>query len=304
MFVRLYLAALVVAAMGLFSPVVAADRLNVVASIRPVHSLVASVMGGVGAPALIIDGSGSPHSYVLKPSDAKALQNADAIFWIGPGLEGFLRGPVEKLAKDAASVSLAADAALTLYPVRGEGEAENHGHGHSEHEIDFHIWLDPHNAIAMTKRIAAELAALDPSHADKYRQNAQKTVEQIEVLTEDINAALVPVRDVRFAVHHDSFQYFEKRFGLSTAAALLLHPGTGASLKRISLLADEITATGIKCIFSEPQFNKKLAKKLSGSSGAALGELDPMGVSFAPGPQLYSMMMKSNSEAFKDCLSR
>ena len=45
-------------------------EVNVVASIKPVHSLVAAVMAGVGKPGLIVEGSGSPHTYALKPSQA------------------------------------------------------------------------------------------------------------------------------------------------------------------------------------------------------------------------------------------
>ena len=49
---------------------------NVVASIKPVHSLVASVMAGIGTPHLVLDGGASPHGFSLKPSDAAALSQA------------------------------------------------------------------------------------------------------------------------------------------------------------------------------------------------------------------------------------
>ena len=60
---------------------------NVVASTKPVHSLVAAVMAGVGEPGLIVKGSASPHTYSLRPSDAAALENADIVFWTGHGME-------------------------------------------------------------------------------------------------------------------------------------------------------------------------------------------------------------------------
>ena len=37
-------------------------EVKVVTSIKPVHSLVAAVMEGVGTPYLIVDGAGSPHT--------------------------------------------------------------------------------------------------------------------------------------------------------------------------------------------------------------------------------------------------
>ena len=46
---------------------------KVVTTIKPLHSLISNVMDGVGEPSLIIEGSTSPHSFVLKPSHAKLL---------------------------------------------------------------------------------------------------------------------------------------------------------------------------------------------------------------------------------------
>src|SRR5690606_36413597 len=74
---------------------------DVVASIKPIHSLVAAVMQGVGEPALIVKGSASPHTYALRPSDAGALENADIVFWTGHGMELFLASALDTLAVDA-----------------------------------------------------------------------------------------------------------------------------------------------------------------------------------------------------------
>ena len=53
-----------------------ADGVNAVASIAPVHSLLARVMEGAGRPRLLVTGGRSPHGTVLKPSDARALATA------------------------------------------------------------------------------------------------------------------------------------------------------------------------------------------------------------------------------------
>ena len=47
-----------------------------VTSIKPIHSLVSAVMEGVGEPSLLVKGAGSPHTYSLRPSQAKLLQEA------------------------------------------------------------------------------------------------------------------------------------------------------------------------------------------------------------------------------------
>ena len=75
----------------------AAPAPNVLVSIKPLHSIVAAVMEGAGAPELLLTGAASPHSYALKPSDARKIARADVIFWTGPVLETFLETPLVNL---------------------------------------------------------------------------------------------------------------------------------------------------------------------------------------------------------------
>lgn len=116
---------------------------KVVASIKPVHSLVASVMQGVAEPQLIIEGAGSPHTYSLRPSQARALQDADLIFWIGHELEAFLEKPVETIGTGAKSVELIDAHGLVKLPFREGGAFEAHDHGGEDgHEGHDHAGQD------------------------------------------------------------------------------------------------------------------------------------------------------------------
>ena len=81
-------------------------EIKVVTTIKPLHSLIANVMEGVGEPSLIIEGSTSPHSFTLKPSHAKLLEEADIIFWVGEGIETFMEKPLKSIVKNAEVISL------------------------------------------------------------------------------------------------------------------------------------------------------------------------------------------------------
>lgn len=111
------------------SPTLAFAAPEVVVSIKPIHSLVASIMKGVAEPSLIVEGAASPHTYTLKPSNARALENADLVFWMGPGLEAFLDKPLEALPKKAKVVELEDVPGLTKLPFREGGAFESHDHG-------------------------------------------------------------------------------------------------------------------------------------------------------------------------------
>lgn len=101
---------------------------RVVASIKPIHALVASVMGDLGTPDLIVEGAASPHAYSLKPSNAAALEAADLVFWTGHGLELFLEDSITTLAPRATIVELADSPGITLLPPREGGAFEAHDH--------------------------------------------------------------------------------------------------------------------------------------------------------------------------------
>jgi len=116
---------------------------NVVASVKPVHSLVAAVMEGVGEPKLIVKGAGSPHNYALKPSQAKDLENADVVFWIGHELEAFLEKPLEAIATRAKTVELVDAHGLVMHELREGGAFEAHEHDHGdEHDHEEHAEHD------------------------------------------------------------------------------------------------------------------------------------------------------------------
>ncbi len=116
----------------------AADQ-EVVTSIKPVHSLVAGVMEGVGEPQLILQGAGSPHTYSMRPSQARMLAAADVVFWVGPGMEVFLAKPLETLAGEAKQVALAETDGITLLDMREGGAFEAHSHGdEDDHDHEAH----------------------------------------------------------------------------------------------------------------------------------------------------------------------
>lgn len=107
-----------------------AEAPNVVVSVKPIHSLVAFIMQGVGEPRLIVEGAASPHTYTLKPSNAAALQEADIVFWVGHGFEAFLERPLDALGSRAKIVELENAPGLQKLKMREGGAFEPH-HDHA-----------------------------------------------------------------------------------------------------------------------------------------------------------------------------
>ncbi|MDA0304955.1 MAG: zinc ABC transporter substrate-binding protein [Proteobacteria bacterium] len=274
-FIAFALCALILAAQP-----VRAEAIKAVASIAPIHSLLAGVMQGLGEPALLVRGAGSPHAYSLKPSDARRLNNADLVFWVGPGLEGFLVKPLAALSKRVSVVQLS------------PGNMES----------DPHIWLDPRNAAAMVGVMVKALSGADAGNKARYEANGAKLTAMLIRLEKEIRASLGPVAVVPYLVFHDAYRYFEKRFDLASQGFVAVHAERPPGAGRVLMLRRKIRDKNISCVFTEPQFEPVLAKTLIEGTHARTAVLDPLGADLKPGPGLYAKLMRGMAAALLGCL--
>jgi zinc transport system substrate-binding protein len=290
--------------MALLLPASAAFAdIKVLASIKPVQSLVAAIMKGAGTPGLIVKGAASLHSYSLKPSDAAALQDAAVVFRIGPNLEAFLNTPLEALSGKARVVDLETAPGLTLLQVRqGNGfDLDDDGDAAGPH--DGHIWLDPQNAMAMVDQIAAVLRDADPSQAALYTGNAAAEKAVLVKLEDRLVQKTTPLKARPFIVFHDAIHYFENRFGVKAAGAIALNPENPPGAAALRALKQRIAETKISCVFSEPSFDRKLVDVLTEGTDVKVGVLDAEGALLEPGPELYPQMLEGLAASLTSCLS-
>jgi len=275
---------------------------RVVTDIAPVHALVSQVMAGVGTPELLVNPGVSPHGYSLRPSQARGLQQAELVFWIGEILTPWLGTPLENLANDAVKVALHdADGTIQL-PYRNDHN-HNDDHGHNDHDsIDPHMWLDPENAKIWYDLIADELARINPENTALYRTNADTGKARLSALSAKINARLAPLQARGFLVFHDSFQYYETRFNLSSRGAISLGDGSAPNAARLSNARETVAQQGIVCVFSEPQFNASVVTSVIEGTDVKTAVLDPLGINVTIGKDLYMQVLRGITTAFVDCL--
>lgn len=283
--------------------IAAADIPDVAVDIVPIHGLVAQVMGDLGAPDLVVTPGASPHGYALRPSQARALDQADLVIWMGAPLTPWLENPLASLASDAEQLTLLEVPGTILHEVR-DGiafETDDHSHDH-DHAIDPHAWLDPENARLWLGIIADALADLDPENAQTYRQNAEMAQSDLTAIIEQIAAQLAPLRSSRFIVFHDAYQYFEHRFDITVIGAISLTDASDPGAARITEIRNLVATEGVSCVFSEPQFNAGLISAVLDGGDANTAVIDPIGANIAPGPDFYPTLMHHIADAIDGCL--
>jgi len=110
---------------------IAAQDVKVVTDLSVTHSLVSMVMGDVGQADLLLDRGGDPHSFQLRPSQARALSEADLIFWIGEELTPWMARALSGIEAQGEVVTLINAEGLHLQDF---AHGHDHGHGHDDHD--------------------------------------------------------------------------------------------------------------------------------------------------------------------------
>lgn len=286
-------------------PVHAADSpIHVVASIKPLQSLIAGVMQDVAVPDVLIKGGGSLHAYALRPSDAELLNAADVIFWVGPSFETFLAKPLATVGGQAQTIALLGRPEIKVLPAREGGLWESADDiDHANGRVDGHIWLAPANAKAIVTVIAQTLSERDPRNAPRYRDNAKTLNAKLDALDDQLGVTLAPMKDRPFIVFHDAYQYFETSYGLKAAGSITVSPERMPGARRVVEIKQKISALGPTCVFSEPQFEPKLVQTLIGGTRAKTAVLDPEGSTLAPGPELLFNLMRNLADNLVTCLT-
>jgi zinc transport system substrate-binding protein len=308
----------VFATAALMSSTALAEVPNVAVDIAPVHSLVARVMQDVGAPDLIIRSGASPHDYRLRPSEAKALQDANLVIWMGKELTPWMEDAVKTLSTEAAILTLLEKDETTLLEFRESVLFEEHDHDdhsdkdhaetedqdHDEHAHgahDPHAWLSPKNAKIWLNLIAAQLSTADPDNASTYFVNAAAAVTEIDTLMADVSTMLDPIKGNSFIVFHDAYQYFETVFEFPASGAISLGDATDPSPARIARVQDRIQERKIQCVLAEPQFKKGLVVTVLEGTDAKTSIIDPLGDALEPGPALYPQLIRNMAKTLVDC---
>jgi zinc transport system substrate-binding protein len=285
---------------------------NVVVTLKPVHSLVMSILGDLKAPIVLYKGAGSPHVQMPTPQELRQIDAADVVIWVGPSYETPLQGIKKSIKPNQRLVTLTEEPGIILYPVR-QGGMWGHLHLHNgslcdstdhtcESEgdamVDGHIWLDPQNAIRIVRVIVEVLVNLDPSHEQIYRSNAAKVINRLDDLDDELQQQLILVQNKPYLVYHDGTQYFDRHFKTKAVGVLIGDNHYGINAKHLLQIPDYIRDQKVKCVFTEPQFSTDMLKAIFEKTGTKIETLDYLGIGLEANEDAYFIMMRNLAQAF------
>ena len=229
-------------------------------------SILGDVAAQVGGDAIKVDTlvgpDGDAHTFEPSPKDGILLHQAQLIFEIGLAFETWLDKLYEASESQAARVVVSQG--LTLLSARSE----------DDHDVDPHIWQDVQHVIHITQRVREALIQVAPTEAERYRANAARYIEALQVLDTWVvaQAQSLPASRRKLVTSHDSLGYFAKRYGFTIVGAALgtsteaAEPSAGA----VAALMTRIAAEGAPAIFVENMHNPKLMQRIAVETGVRL----------------------------------
>ena len=255
------------------------ETLRVMTSFYPMYLLTVNVTQGVEAVAvrnMAAPEVGCLHDYQLLPADLRALEEADALVVNGAGMEAFLEKVIAQ--RPSLPVIEAAHGIPLLDEAHGDEDAHDHDHNHDhEHEQgNPHVWLDPRNAAAQVRTIAARLVEIDPMHAEAYTANAQAYAQTLEALYARMQAALAQVPNRRIITFHEAFPYFAEAFDLQIVGVIQREPGSEPGTRELAEVVDLVRAQDGVVLFVEPQYSARAADIIARETGVRVFVLDPV----------------------------
>jgi len=267
------------------------EQLNVVTSFFPVYVATINVtkdVPGVSVINMTEPQTGCLHDYALRPADLKLLEKADIFVVNGAGMESFLEDVIKqheglKVIEASKGIELLVDE---------DGEANPH------------VWVSITNAIAYVKNIADQLSEADPENKDLYSANAEAYVKKLSELKDEMHNTLDGLKNRNIITFHEAFPYFAQEFNLNIAAVVEREPGSEPTPKELAEIIDIVRQTGIKALFTEPQYSEKAAEAIARDTGAKVYTLDPVvtGEAVPGSADAYIVSMRKNMQTLAEAL--
>jgi ABC-type Zn uptake system ZnuABC Zn-binding protein ZnuA len=277
-FIALVAACLLGAACSTREP--SGPAINVTTTLDVLAHWVRAVGGERVTVGSLLTGHEDPHNFEPRPSDVERIARAKLLVRVGLGLEEWLDGLVAN----------ASNPTLVVLDVADGADVIDAGAGHEHDAGNPHVWLDPVVASAAVRRIAEELARLDPKGESLYTARAAAYAARLDSVTAVLQAEVATLPDRRFIGFHDAWPYFNRRFGFEAVASIEPVPGQEPSARRLAELVEMVRRDQIRVNVTEPQLPSDLPATLARETGIKVVTLSALRAESASGDPYISLI--------------
>ena len=252
-------------------------KLNVIATTPDFGAIAKEIGGDRVEVTTLAKATEDPHFVDSKPSFIVKLNKADALIEGGAELEiGWLpalvdqsRNPRIESGKPGRILCNQGIALLEIPTTLDRSKGDLHAAGNP------HYTTDPVNAKLVAETIARGFSALEPKSAVVFKANLEKFTSRLDTKIEEWKKILAPGVGKPVVSYHNSWPYFEKRFGLKGELFLEPKPGIPPSPAHLAEVIATMKKDEIKIIIVEPHVNHRSAELVAGRTGAIVLDFAP-----------------------------
>jgi ABC-type Zn uptake system ZnuABC Zn-binding protein ZnuA len=237
-------------------------KLNLVATVSPITSIVSSVAGDLAEVRGLIPEGADSHTFEPPPSAAKTLARADVVFVNGLKLEDPTRDLAKgNLRKGAEVVELGART------IRPDQYVYDFSFPRSEGKPNPHLWTNPPYAREYGRVVRDTLVARDPAHAAGYTANYETFAAKVDELDEAMKVAGATVPRRQLLTYHDAYAYFAQHYGWTVIGALQVSSFEEPTPREVAALIQQVRQVGVPAIFGSEVFPSKVLAQIGAEAG-------------------------------------
>lgn len=251
------------------------EKIKIVATLFPQYDFAKQIGGDKVEVSLLLTPGTETHTYEPTPQDIINVNKADLYIYTGKYMEPWS----DKIANSITSNTQVLDASKNISLINEKQFEEEHSTADSNeeendkghhHEYDPHIWLNPQNAIGMVKNIEEELCNIDPQNKEYYKKNAEKYINQLTNLDNEIETTIKESKKNKIAFGGTfAYAYFIQRYNLQYVSAYdSCGENSEPSVTKVKEVIDYMKENDINVIFYQELSTGKIADTISKETGA------------------------------------
>ena len=262
------------------------SNIKIVTSFYPIYIMAMNLTDGI--EDVKVDNMadkyiGCIHDYTLTTADLRKFEDANIFIENGMGMENF-SGKIINSYPDIKVIN--SSEKITSY-IKDENENTN-----------AHFWTGIENYILQVETIAGKLIEIDSKNAEKYEENKNKYISELEKLKKEYENKLADLKDEKVISLNETFSYLFLDLEMNEILIETDHEQSSLSAENVKELIDKINKENIKYIVIGKNDSKLNAETLARETNAKIYRLNDC-MSGDNDKNSYINAMKENLETLE-----
>jgi len=238
------------------------NRAKITTTIFPFRLIIEKITGLGNTVHNLMPASASPHTFRLKPSDFRIVEQAGILFMGGKNLDIWANDLPFRKSINMLSL-IPSDSLLYFKP---DGKV-----------ADPHFWTDPLTVRALLPALRDSLIRFTSIDHQKIKSNTDNFSNDLLQLHNSISMQLKPFHGTVVVLSHPFFSYYLQRYGFEVAHIIEKHPGHHPGPRAVENIIRKLKLKNVRIILTHPSHSDDIAKLISETTDIPVCQLDPLG---------------------------